>query len=186
MEITKEVLLSVIELVLFLKDYTILQILTGKCFLRDEVEDILFFEKEKYWILGACVIKSDIIESSLNSKDSNFIEHILPIRNQEEFDSFLKFFTDKKEDKERIQKNLESSTDSKIKETISKYIENKEQQNLIFSIVKESSDLSNEDLLTKMDIVYKIVNSQQVLTDIFKANPKIKVNKNTYCVKDRN
>ena len=37
-----------------------------------------------------------------------------------------------------------------------------------------------------MDMVYKIVESQQKVTAIFMANPETKrVNKNTYSVKDR-
>ena len=186
MEVTKEVLFWLISVALLLKDYVVVQLLGGKCFHLAEVESALFFEKEKYCIIGAGVIEVEILKSSLEDKNADFIKHIIPIRNKEEQDLFLGHIASEKEKKSQALENIESSIDEKISETIKKYITDEEQQEKAFSLVKESSGLSGEELLCKMDIVYKMVKSQQNLTAIFKANPKVKINKNTYSVKERN
>lgn len=183
MEITKEILLTLIKVALYLEDYATVQILTGKCFNLSELEAKIFLKKGEYHIVGAGVIEKKILTPPSDNK--NFINHIIPIRTQEEFDSFLKHMTTVEENKDHIIKEDEYCVDEKIKETIREYITDEKEVEHIFSIVKGSSNLSKERLLTNMDIVYKILNSQQNTTAIFMSNPKTRVNKNTYSVKDR-
>lgn len=183
MEITKEILLTLIQVALCLEDYATVQILTGKCFNLSELEAKIFLKKGEYHIVGAGVIEKKILTPPSDNK--NFINHIIPIRTQEEFDSFLKYMTTVEENKDHILKEEECCVDEKIKKTIREYITGEKEVKDIFSIVKESSNLSGEKLLTNMDIVYKILNSQQNTTAIFMSNPKTRVNKNTYSVKDR-
>lgn len=185
MEVTKETLIDVMQVTLYQKDYPTLQMLTGKCFNLSEVERIVFFEKENYCILGASVIDGEILKSSLDGKKEDFVKHLIPIRNQNEFDAFLKYISDKKERENQTLEEDESRINDQIKNIIRKYIPDEIKQENVFKVVKESSGLSGEQLLTKMDYVYKIVKSQQAVIAIFKANPKININKNTYSVKDR-
>ena len=46
MEITKEILLTLIQVALYLEDYATVQILTGKCFNLSELEAKIFLKKE--------------------------------------------------------------------------------------------------------------------------------------------
>lgn len=167
-------------------NYELLIALHGKIYNFSEVDEFIIKEKIRYTIIGNGVISSEkLLELSEKENWEQFEESFIPIRNQEELEKFKQVITSEKETEKTLAKNSEISIDESIWEKIKEYISDNEEQEKVFDIVKNSKGLPKEELLCQMDKVYKIVNSQQKLTEIFMAYPILGVTKNTYVLKDR-
>lgn len=161
------------------EDYSIYVSLLKKIYDSSHVKRLLL-NNDAYTIIGEGVIKTEVVETLEKKFDpSLFTSSFIFVRNEDELKALQNILS---ESQVQIELNNEDA-DKKIKLIISKYIPNKEIQEKVFEIVKESEGLDLSNLRKNMTKVYEIVESQGALTEIFQANPKLKVNKNTFVAK---
>lgn len=161
------------------EDYSIYVSLLKKIYDSSHVKRLLL-NNDTYTIIGEGVIKTEVVETLEKKFDpSLFTSSFIFVRNEDELKALQNILS---ESQVQIELNNEDA-DKKIKLIISKYIPNKEIQEKVFEIVKESEGLDLSNLRKNMTKVYEIVESQGALTEIFQANPKLKVNKNTFVAK---
>lgn len=167
---------KLISIVSYWDDYDLYVALNKKIYAQSHVKRLLL-NHDTYIIIGEGVIKTEIFEKplELTTLKSNFI----PVRNEEEFEALQNILSENQTQMEFNNENI----DKKIKDKIAEYTTEEELEK-IFQIVKESEGLESSDLRKNMAKVYEIIKSQGAVTEIFQANSKLKVNKNTFVVKD--
>lgn len=162
------------------EDHSLYISLLKKTYNLSHVQRLLHSYGGTYTVIGEGIVKTEVIEKLEKNFDlSLFISNFIPVRNEDELKALQHILS---EGQVQIETDNED-VDKKIKLIISKYISNKEIQEKVFEIVKESEGLDLSNLRKNMTKVYEIVESQGALTEIFQANPKLKVNKNTFVAK---
>ena len=161
------------------EDYSIYVSLLKKIYDSSHVKRLLL-NNDAYTIIGEGVIKTEVVETLEKKFDpSLFTSSFIFVRNEDELKALQNILS---ESQVQIELNNEDA-DKKIKDKIAKHTTNKEIQEKIFKIVKESEELESGSLKKNMAKVYEIIGVQGAVTEIFQANSKLKVNKNTFVAK---
>ncbi len=160
-------------------DYDLYASLNKKIYDISRVKKLLL-DHDIYIIIGEGVIKIETIEKLEKTLDFTTLKSdFIPVRNEDELKALQNILS---ESQVQIDLNNEDA-DKKIKDEIARHTTNKEEQEKIFQIVKESEGLGVSDLKKNMTKVYEIIRVQGAVTEIFQANSKLKVNKNTFVAK---
>lgn len=160
-------------------DYDLYVSLNKKIYDVSRVKRLLL-NNDAYTTIGEGVIKTEIVEKLEKKFDpSLFTSSFIFVRNEDELKALQNILS---ESQVQIELNNEDA-DKKIKDKIAKHTTNKEIQEKIFKIVKESEGLESSSLKKNMAKVYEIIGVQGAVTEIFQANSKLKVNKNTFVAK---
>lgn len=160
-------------------DYDLYVSLNKKIYDVSRVKKLLL-NNDAYTTIGEGVIKTEIVEKLEKKFDpSLFTSSFIFVRNEDELKALQNILS---ESQVQIELNNEDA-DKKIKDKIAKHTTNKEIQEKIFKIVKESEGLESSSLKKNMAKVYEIIGVQGAVTEIFQANSKLKVNKNTFVAK---
>lgn len=182
--LTKEKIENFIEEAVKYDNYYLTKALASKPYQISTIEEIV--DKNNGVIIGSAVIFDTNIEQTIfdiiNKKESS---KFIIVSNEEELNTLNKFLEEKKVQEKSEISATPQEIDIKIKETIKKYTTEEKEENIevIFKIVKEAEKEDSEGLKKKMGEVYNLGYSQKHTTEIFMANPTLKVNKNTLVVK---
>lgn len=141
-------------------------------------------------IIGKGVLFGPDIKPILDFIYGNGSPDFIIISNDEDLEHLKKYSEEKikRRSDESSVSQIESDEQIRdtIKETIKKATENSRpiKSNIedIFNLVKEAEGKSKDELKELMGKVFKSGFNQSETTDIFKANPNLKINKNTFVV----
>lgn len=188
-ELEKEIQEKIISIAMQGGYKNILNMALGKCYCYSDVLTFLISASTNYYILGQGVIylednfNEDIDNSFLENISNNFIE----ISTQEQFEKFKKHLEIIKTEHLRVKEENKKNIDEQIMKIIIEELPNEAEENRkkLLVLVKAAEGKTKEKLLVLMDSAYEIVGSQGKITEIFMANPNLKISKNTYNRKER-
>ena len=165
-------------------NYSLARVFAGKPFQVSEVERIAS-ENDGVLIGSAVLFNTDdnVINELIEGKE---IDNFIIVSNEEGLNILYNFLEERnlKEKKEKLIASRD--IDVKIREVIKKYKPEEKEENIknILKIVKEAEKTSdNDELTTIMGKVFDLGYNQGQTTEIFVANPVLKVDKNTFVVK---
>lgn len=181
----KNEIICYITLAISKKNYSLAKVFAGKPFRVSEVERIA--SENNGVLIGSAVLFNICSDKVINELiEGNEIADFIVVSNKEGLNTLYNFLEERKL-KEKKEKLIVSQTiDTKIREVIKKYKPEEKEENIenILTLVKEAEKASdNDELTTIMGEVYKLGYNQGQTTEIFMANPVLKVDKNTFVVK---
>lgn len=180
----KDEIMRYITLATSKNNYSLARVFAGKPFRVSEVERIAS-ENDGVLIGSSVLFNTDdkVINELIEGKE---IDDFIIISNEEGLNTLYNFLEEKKL-KEKKEKLITSQNiDTKIREVIKKYKPEEKEENIksILKLVKEAEKTSdNDELTTIMGKVFDLGYNQGQTTEIFVANPVLKVDKNTFVVK---
>ncbi len=165
-------------------NYSLARVFAGKPFQVSEVERIA--SENNGVLIGSAVLfntDDNVINELIEGKE---IDNFIIVSNEEGLNILYNFLEERnlKEKKEKLIASRD--IDVKIREVIKKYKPEEKEENIknILKIVKEAEKTSdNDELTTIMGKVFDLGYNQGQTTEIFVANPVLKVDKNTFVVK---
>lgn len=139
-------------------------------------------------IIGKAVLFGPDIIPVLDFINGNGSPDFIIISNDEDVEYLKKYSTERiaKKNNESSVSQIEANEQIRntIRETIKKATEKgriiKSEIEDIFNLVKEAEGKSKDELKELMGKVFNLGFNQSETTDIFKANPNLKINKNTF------
>ena len=165
-------------------NYSLARVFAGKPFQVSEVERIAS-ENDGVLIGSSVLFNTDdkVINELIEGKE---IDNFIIVSNEEGLNILYNFLEERnlKEKKEKLIASRD--IDVKIREVIKKYKPEEKEENIksILKLVKEAEKTSdNDELTTIMGKVFDLGYNQGQTTEIFVANPVLKVDKNTFVVK---
>lgn len=165
-------------------NYSLARVFAGKPFQVSEIERIA--SENNGVLIGSAVLfntDDNVINELIEGKE---IDNFIIVSNEEGLNILYNFLEERnlKEKKEKLIASRD--IDVKIREVIKKYKPEEKEENIknILKIVKEAEKTSdNDELTTIMGKVFDLGYNQGQTTEIFVANPVLKVDKNTFVVK---
>lgn len=182
-KLDKDEIMRYIALATSKKNYSLAKAFASKPFQASKVEKIA--SENNGVLIGSSVLfntDDKVINELIEGKK---IDDFIIISNEEGLNTLYNFL-EKRNLKEKKEKLIASQDiDTKIREVIKKYKPEETEENIksILKLVKEAEKTSVNELKTKMGEVYKLRYNQGQTTEIFMANPNLKVDKNTFVVK---
>ena len=183
-DLDKNKVMRYITLATSKNNYSLARVFAGKPFQVSEVERIA--SENNGVLIGSAVLfntDDNVINELIEGKE---IDNFIIVSNEEGLNILYNFLEEKnlKEKKEKLIASRD--IDVKIREVIKKYKPEEKEENIknILKLVKEAEKTSdNDELTTIMGKVFDLGYNQGQTTEIFVANPVLKVDKNTFVVK---